>query len=143
MLADGDRGHVDDMTSFLNFISHVPVAPILNTPPRVNLIQQESQGNNPTPSHRKSSHLADKAQLHPGKDSIQLTQSILISKLGELSPKTSDHDKPDFDKLVQHLQKPLTSMKMVAIQTLVEQGNKPRSKRKGKVTPAPVEAMEA
>nr|XP_034603213.1 uncharacterized protein LOC117863543 [Setaria viridis] len=46
-------------------------------------------------------------------------------------------------KPFEHLPKPLTSMKMAAIQTLVEQGNKPRSKKKGKVTPAPVETMEA
>jgi hypothetical protein len=38
-------------------------------------------------------------------------------------------------------------MKMDAIQTLVEQGNKPRSNKKSKVTPAPTpaqaEAVEA
>ncbi|XP_072147512.1 uncharacterized protein [Setaria viridis] len=115
VLADRETDQVDDMTSFLNFISHVPVAPILHTPPRVNPIQQESHGNIPAPSHRKSSRLADKAKLHSGKDSIQLAQSILISKLGELSPKAPHQDKPDFDNFTQHLPKPLTSMKMAAI----------------------------
>jgi hypothetical protein len=143
-----EHEQVDDMTSFLNFIAHIPAAPILSTPPRVNPIQQESHKNAQTPSQRKSSRLAEKAKLQLRKNSIQLAQSILISKLGELSPKAADGAGiSDFDTLAQHLPKPLTSMKMDAIQTLVEQGNKPRSNKKSKVTPAPTpaqaEAVEA
>ncbi|CAL4985671.1 unnamed protein product [Urochloa decumbens] len=43
----------------------------------------------------------------------------------------------------QHLPQPLTEKTMGAIQTLVEQGNKPRNKKKSRVTPAPATATTA
>jgi hypothetical protein len=62
-----EHEQVDEMISFLNFIAHIPAAPILSTPPRVNPIQQESHKNAQTPSQRKSSDLAEKAKLQPRK----------------------------------------------------------------------------
>ncbi|CAO2035622.1 unnamed protein product [Urochloa humidicola] len=41
------------------------------------------------------------------------------------------------NKLTPHLPQPLANTEMAAIQTLIEQGNKPKSKKKSKVVPAP------
>ncbi|CAN6251922.1 unnamed protein product [Urochloa humidicola] len=47
------------------------------------------------------------------------------------------------DKTAQHLPQPLTETTMGAIKTLVEQGNKPRNKKKSRVTPMPATAAMA
>ncbi|CAO2040981.1 unnamed protein product [Urochloa humidicola] len=136
----------DDINEFINFISRTPPAPILHTPPRVNPIPQSENFAEPTTTQRKSTRLADKAKLHPGKDSIQLAQQVLISKLGELSPEPKEQadTNTDFNKLAQHLPQPLTAGTMNAIQTLVEHGNQPRNKKRSKkIAPALAEAQLA
>ncbi|CAN6293474.1 unnamed protein product [Urochloa humidicola] len=125
------------MATFIEFIAGPPPAPILNTPPKVNPPPNaDSQTAAPT-TQRKSSRLADKAKLHPGKDSIQLAQRVLVNKLGELSPNKHTNALADFNTLLQHLPQALMDTEMVAIQTLIEHGNKPKSRKKSKVVPAP------
>ncbi|CAN6343454.1 unnamed protein product [Urochloa humidicola] len=82
----GEDNQVDDLTAFINFISHTPTTPLLNTPPRINPIQLPDNQPETVTAQRKSARLADKARLYPGKDSIQLAQRVLSNKLGELSP---------------------------------------------------------
>ncbi|CAN6361928.1 unnamed protein product [Urochloa humidicola] len=140
---DGIEAQVDDLSAFINFISKVPPAPILSTPPRANPIQTPDTKNETAIIQRKSTRLAEKAKQHPCQDSTQLAQRVLANKLGELSPQKSAHANSDFNHLTQHLPKPLTSMKMAAIQTLVEKGNQPKSKKRSKVTPVEVEGPAA
>jgi hypothetical protein len=80
--------------------------------------------------------------LHLGKDSIQLAQRVLANKLGELSPRQIDPN-AEFVRLAQHLPQPLTATKMVAIHTLVEQGNQPKSNKKSRVRPVAMEIQVA
>ncbi|CAN6276845.1 unnamed protein product [Urochloa humidicola] len=63
----------------------------------------------------------------PGWDSAATVEGLQIN-----------HDTP-----TQHLPQPLTEKSMGAIQTLVEQGNKPRNKKKSRVAPAPATAAAA
>ena len=136
-LAEQDT--IDDLASFIDFISCTPPAPILNSPPATNPIPRPETFAEPQTTQRKSTRLANKAKLHPGKDSVQLAQKVLINKLGELSPgvKEQASSNTDFNKLAQHLPQPLTSAKMEAIKTLVEKGNQPKNKKKSRVLLAP------
>src|SRR6185312_11228882 len=100
-----------DLASFIDIISCTPPAPILNSPPATNPIPQPETFAEPQTTQQKSTRLANKAKLHPGKDSVQLAQKVLINKLGELSPgvKEQASSNTDFNKLAQHLPQPLTS----------------------------------
>ena len=77
---------IDDLASFIDFISCTPPTPILNTPPPANPLPQPETHTETNTAQQKSTRLANKAKLHPGKDSVQLAQRVLINKLGELSP---------------------------------------------------------
>lgn len=73
-----------------------------------------------------------------------MLHQVLVSKLGELSPKAKDTNNTDANQLAKHLPQPLNDMKMEAIRTLVEQENQPKSKkRSSKITPSPAEAGQA
>ncbi|CAN6209190.1 unnamed protein product [Urochloa humidicola] len=136
-----DLQHADDLTSFLNFVSGPPNTPILHTPPRANPQPTDIRPpptNEPTTQQRKSSRLADKAKANPGKGSIQLAQQVLINKLGDLVPDAQQKKDDNFDSLVQRLPRPFTKHTMEALQVLVEQGNKPKGRKKSKVAPSPV-----
>lgn len=133
-----EKSQTDDLAAFIEFIAGHPPAPILSTTPSANPPQRPERQETVTPTQRKSTRLADKAKLHPGQDSVQLAQRVLIKKLGELSPKNIMPTQPDFNTLVQHLPKPFTAMKMAAIQNLIDHGNQPKSSKKSKkVAPAP------
>ncbi|CAN6245272.1 unnamed protein product [Urochloa humidicola] len=133
----------NDFSAFIDFISCKPPTPLLNTPPRLNPIQPDQLQPESTTAQRKSTRLADKAKLNPGKDSIQLAQKVLSDKLGELSPKAKQNTNADFNRLAKHLPQPLTSMNMEAIRTLVEKGNQPKNRKKSKITPAQIGQMDA
>ncbi|CAN6302984.1 unnamed protein product [Urochloa humidicola] len=136
-LNNGEGKQIDDFAAFIDFISGPPPAAILNTPPRVNPPQPVGTQPESTTTQRKSTRLAEKAKLYPGEDSVQLAQRVLINKLGELSPKKKVQAQLDFNTLAQHLPQPLTRTNMEAIQTLIEQGNQPKRKKRAKVVPAP------
>jgi hypothetical protein len=132
----------DDLAEFITFISHVSPAPILRTPHKINHTQPHQESLASPTTQRKSARLANKANLHLGKDSIQLAQRVLANKLGELSPRQIDPN-AEFVRLAQHLPQPLTATKMVAIHTLVEQGNQPKSNKKSRVRPVAMEIQAA
>jgi hypothetical protein len=99
---------------FIDFISSSPKAPILNSPPKANPTQMSAQQLASSTAQRKSRRLADKAKLHPGLNSTQLAQNILINKLGKLSPPYNANSAPDINVLMQHIPRPFTAMKMEA-----------------------------
>lgn len=115
-----EDNEINDLTSFINYISCDPPVPVLQTPPRVNNMQPH-----------------DKAKLNPVKGSLNLAQRVLINKLGELSPKLKQKANVDFNSVVQHFQQPVTKMTMDALTTLVELENKAVSKKKSRVAPMP------
>ncbi|CAO2194966.1 unnamed protein product [Urochloa humidicola] len=133
--------HTDDLTLFLNFVSGPPNRPLLHTPPKAN--QQPAKTQAPpaietTTQQRKISRLADKAKANPGKGSIQLAQQVLINKLGDLVPDPQQKHDSTLDSLVHRLPRPFTKHTMEALQVLVEERNKPKSRKKSKVAPSPV-----
>jgi hypothetical protein len=67
-----------------------------------------------------------------------LAQRVLINKLGDLSPNILRKTNGHFECLAQHFQRPLTKMTMEALDTAVEEANKPRGKKSkvSKVAPA-------
>jgi len=140
-----EDNEINDLTSFINYISCAPPVPVLHTPPRVNNLQTHDEQSSrvqhistETPlAQRKSTRLADKAKLNPVKGSLNLAQRVLLNKLGELSPKLKQKANMDFNSVVQHFQQPVTKMTMDALTVLVEQGNKAVSKKKSKVAPMP------
>jgi hypothetical protein len=86
---------------------------------------------------RKSARLADKAKNNVGLGNLQLAQQVLVKKLGELIPDSQNKSNCNFDSLVQQLPRPFNKTTMEALQVLLEEGNKAKSKKKSKVAPAP------
>jgi hypothetical protein len=94
---------------------------------------------------RKSARLADKAKNNVGLGNLQLAQQVLVKKLGELIPNSQQKFDCNFDSLVQQLPRPFNKATMEALQVLLEEGNKAKSKKKSKakskkkskVAPAP------
>jgi hypothetical protein len=127
----------DDLQRFIDFVSGPASAPILHTPPNVN--QQTDPpiqpARTPNTQQRKSLRLADKAKANVGLGSIQLAQQLLVKKLGDLVPGSSQKSDDTFESLVQRLPRPFDKATMEALQVLVEEGNKAKNKKKSRVTP--------
>jgi hypothetical protein len=58
-----------------------------------------------------------------------------MNKLGELVPDLHQKNITTFESMAQHLPRPFTKNTMEALQTLVEEGNKSRKKKKSKILP--------
>lgn len=135
-MAQNEQNQIDDLATFLQFVSGKPSEPLLSTPPNINPIPPVAHHTAPT--QRKSFRIASKAKLNPGKDTIQLAQQVLVNKLGELSPQKKCKNLHDTNQLAKHLPQPINDAKMEAIRVLVEQGNQARSKKKrSRINPSP------
>ena len=71
---------------------------------------------------RKSIRLANKSKTKQGKGAIQVAEELLVKKLGDLSPPTTQDEVDQFDFYAQHLERPLTKANMDAITVLIEVG---------------------
>ena len=82
---------------------------------------------------RKSIRLAKKSKTTQGKGAIQVAEELLLKKIGDLSPPTTQEELDQFDFYAQHLERPLTKANMDAIKVLIEVGQQ-KNKKRGKLT---------
>ena len=59
---------------------------------------------------------------------------MLVKKLGDLSPPTTQEELDQFDFYAQHLERPLTKANMDAIKVIIEVGQQKNKKKRGKIT---------
>jgi hypothetical protein len=78
----------------------------------------------------KSNRLAKKAKTTEGKGAIQVVEELLVKKLGDLSPPTTQEEADQFEFYAQHFEHPLTKEKMDALMVLIEVGQQ-KTRRRG------------
>jgi hypothetical protein len=83
---------------------------------------------------RKSSRLAKKSETTKGKGAIQVAEELLVKKLGDLSPPTTQEGDDQLEFYAQHFERPLTKEKMEALTVLIELGQQKSKKKRGRLT---------
>lgn len=127
--------HSQSIEEFLESIS-IPIQqpPATGAPPTPQgtspTIGRKNRRGTESSIQRKSTRLAEKAELNVGKDAVQVAHDLLVKKLGEGDD--TNTDEPDYEFYAQHFERPIELSKMEAIQELIEQGSK--KKKKGSTT---------